>query len=157
MRRNNPHPAVELPLGGSSSDVGITLSDPVVKLVARSPVYVPLEAPLLSIAQVMAEESIGTVLVRGPHGPSGIVSERDLVRSLAEGADAHRVQARDVMNADVVFVSATDTIGDAARRMLEHEIRHLAVKRGDAIIGVVSTRDILAVYSDEPDHVTTGR
>jgi uncharacterized protein (DUF2267 family)/CBS domain-containing protein len=128
----------------------------VVKLVARSPVYVPPEAALVSIAQVMAEESIGTVLVRGPHRPSGIVSERDVVCALAEGADARRLPARDVMSPDVVYASSTDTIRDVGRRLLEHGIRHLAVNRGDTIIGVVSMRDVLAVYSDEPDHDGAG-
>lgn len=153
---NNDPPPVEPLLGAAASTIGIALSDPVVKLVARSPVSVPAEAPLIRVAHIMVEESIGCVLVSGPHGPSGIISERDVVAALAEGADARKLRACDVMSPDIAWVSSTDTISDVACRMLEYEVRHLAVKQGGSIIGIVSMRDVLAVYSDEPNHDTAG-
>lgn len=150
MTTNDPPPLspVELPLGTSARDAGIALSDAVVKLVGRSPVYVPGEATLPEIARIMSEESIGVVLVTGPHGPAGIVSERDIVAALGESPDARSLRARDVMSAYVACVQLTDTIGDAARRMLEDNIRHLAVSRGDVVVGVVSMRDVLTIYSN---------
>jgi signal-transduction protein with cAMP-binding, CBS, and nucleotidyltransferase domain len=143
---------VEQPSGESAFGPGIVPSDPVVKLVARSPLYVSPDATVLSIAEVMVEECVGAVLVRGPSEPGGIVSERDVVAAVAGRADVHRLTARDVMTTDLACVKATDTIRAVARRMVDKEVRHLAVTRGGVTIGVVSMRDVLTVFSDEPDH-----
>jgi|SRR5581483_5767304 len=147
-RSQRPSLPVEFPLGKGAGDGGIVLSDPVVKLIGRSPVYVCGETSLPDVARAMSEESIGTVLVSGADGPSGIVSERDIVGALESGADVRSLCARDVMSPDIAYAELTDTIGDTARRMLERAIRHIVVARGDVPIGVVSMRDILAIYSD---------
>jgi len=122
---------------------------PVLPLVPRSPVQVLLDTPLREVAAVMAEEAIGAVLVRGPHGPAGIVTERDIVAALAEGADPDQERARDVMTADLAVVSSTETVLTAAELLLAHEIRHLPVTAGLATVGVVSIRDVLAAVVDD--------
>jgi CBS domain-containing protein len=121
--------------------------DPVVKLIARTPVFVALDATLREVARILAEESIGAVLVRGPLGPAGLLSERDIVAALAEGADPDHDRARDFMTPELASVPATATIVDARERMLEHEIRHLGVAKGDTTIGLISMRDVLAALS----------
>jgi CBS domain-containing protein len=62
----------------------------------RQPVHVLLDTTLRACARVMAEESIGAVLVRGPYAPAGVLSERDVVTALAEGAHSDRDRARDL-------------------------------------------------------------
>ena len=143
-----PVAPVELRLDGGAGDQRITPADPVVKLVGRSPVYVGADATLSQISRTMSDESIGTVLVRGPRGPGGIVSERDLAFALATVATARPLRAGDVMCPDIAFATAAETIGDTARRMLDREVRHIVVTRGDVVIGVVSMRDVLATYSE---------
>jgi CBS domain-containing protein len=112
-------------------------------------VHVLLDTTLRAVAQTLAEESIGAVLVRGSHGPAGIVSERDVTAALAEGADPDRERARDRMTTDLAFIAATDTIVAAANLMLANEIRHLAVTAASTTIGIVSMRDVLALFADE--------
>src|SRR5699024_4889287 len=104
-------------------------ADSIMRLVHRRPVHVVLDMTLRECAQVMAEESIGAVLVRAPHGPAGVLTERDIVAALAEGADADSDRARDFMTADIDGVSELTTIAEAGRRMLSNETRHLAVLR----------------------------
>ena len=125
----------------------LTGSDPVMRLPHRQPVHVLLDTTLRACAQVMTEESIGAVLVRGPNGPAGVLSERDVVSALAEGAHADRERARDYMTADIDGIPETTTIAEAAREMLRNEIRHLAVTRDGRTIGVISQRDVLAVLA----------
>jgi CBS domain-containing protein len=119
----------------------------VVTLVARTPVYVSLDATLRDAARMMAEETIGALLVHGPHGPAGLLSERDITAALAEGADADRDRVRDYMTPDLASVGADATTGDAMDRMLANEIRHLVVTRGAATIGLISIRDVAAALS----------
>ncbi|MEW6470900.1 MAG: CBS domain-containing protein [Actinomycetota bacterium] len=122
-------------------------TDPVLRLPHRQPVHVGLDTTLRACAQVMADESIGAVLVRGLHGPAGVLSERDIVAALAEGADADRDRARDFMTPDIDAVPETTPIADAAREMLRNEIRHLVVTRDGKTVGLISSRDALAVLA----------
>jgi len=131
-------------------------SDSVMRLVHRAPVTVFLDTTLRECAQVMAEESIGAVLVKGNHGPAGILSERDIVAAVAGGAGVDFHRARDFMTADVDTVPETASIAHAAQEMLRNEIRHLAVSHGERAVGLISMRDVLQVLAGACD-VTIGR
>jgi CBS domain-containing protein len=120
----------------------------VLRVIARSPIFVDLDTPLRQVALLMAEESIGVVLVRALHGTAGIVSERDLVAALAAGADPDSERARDVMTADLACVPIDTTVLSVADLMLENEIRHVLVVTEQSTVGVVSMRDILTVLAD---------
>lgn len=127
----------------------LTAADPVMRLVHRTPVWVHLDTTLRACAQIMADESIGAVLVKGPHDPTGVLSERDIIAAVASGAGVDTHLARDFMTADVDSVDELATIGDAVAEMLRNEIRHLAVRRGDHTVGLISMRDLLAVLATE--------
>lgn len=130
-------------------DDGIPLTprDHVEKLVTRSPVYVLLDTTLPEIAAVMAEESIGVVLVRAPHGPAGIVSERDLALAIAADEEPDLTRARDVMTPDLACIGAEESILSAANVMLANEIRHLVVTSGPVTMGLVSMRDVVGILA----------
>ncbi|HVW35457.1 MAG TPA: CBS domain-containing protein, partial [Acidimicrobiia bacterium] len=106
-----------------------------------------LDTTLRECARLMVEEGIGAVLVRGPHGPVGVLSERDVMSGLAEGADPDRDRARDHLTPEIDAVPEMTPIVEAGREMLRNEIRHLALARGDRTVGVISIRDVLAVLA----------
>ena len=119
-------------------------------LLKRPAVEVPPETTLREVAEILAGEPIGAVLVRGPRPagapgsrPEGIVSERDIVRALAEGLDPDDTRAEDVMTLDLASVAPGDTIRVAAQAMLANEVRHVPVTQDGVVIGVVSERDAL--------------
>ncbi len=113
------------------------------RLIARDPVQVWPDATLRDIAELLERDQIGAVLVRGGDGASGIVSERDLVRAVAEGADPDTERADDFMTYEIVSVDAATPVLQVARMMLEGEIRHLPVHDGEGLLGIVSIRDVL--------------
>jgi CBS domain-containing protein len=123
----------------------IGLRDPSAALVRRGAVYVWPDTTLREIAETLERESIGLVLVRREGGVAGVVSERDLVRAIAEGADLDGDRAADLMTYDITFVDAEDPIQRVAELMLEGEVRHVAVHDGDNKSGVISMRDLLPV------------
>lgn len=118
--------------------------DAVRVLLGRAPVTIATNATLREGAAALTEESIGVILVSGAHR-GALVSERDIVRALADGADPDTEQVGNVMTLDVLTVGPEETISDVTGRMLESEIRHVPVVEGDHVIGVVSARDLLAV------------
>ena len=124
--------------------------DPVRELLRRPTVVVDVDTSLADVAATLSEEMIGAALVRrtviaeeGITHPHGLVSERDITRAVAGGLDLDTAQAADVMAVDLAFAEAGDTILRVATRMLANGIRHLPVRDGDTVIGVVSERDVL--------------
>jgi len=119
------------------------------RVATRPAVFVHANETLRAVAATLVEESIGAALVRGPHGAVGLVSERDIVRALADGADADRTSASEVMAEELVTVHSSDDLLDAVHRMLDNEVRHLPVQEGGVTLGMVSARDALRAVTEE--------
>lgn len=114
-----------------------------IETVATRPVVlVDGQASLRRLAQLLTDESIGVAIVRGHHPPT-LVSERDLVRAIADGARPDRATVDDIMTLDVACASRLEPLGAVAHTMLDNEIRHVPVVDDGAVVTVVSGRDIL--------------
>lgn len=123
-------------------------SDPVERLVSGPAVEVHADDTLTRIAELMVEDSIGLVVVRGEQPLVGVVSERDIVRAVAEGADFESDRAGDVMALETVSVPADATVAEATQLMIDGGVRHLPVVKGDKVVGVVSIRDLVSAQLD---------
>jgi CBS domain-containing protein len=123
-------------------------NSPVRDVMSRGAVTVDEKLTLRSVSAVLAELDIGVALVARPDDSVGIVSERDVVRALADGADPDEVWAADVMMEEIVVAEPEETILDVAQRMVEEGVRHVAVVERGVIVGVVSARDLLPVLTD---------
>lgn len=107
------------------------------------------------VAAALAADEIGAVLVEGAHGPVGIVSERDIVTALGTGEDPDTLQARDLMVTDLVTAGPDSTVGEVVDMMLNAGVRHLPVVADGRPVGMVSTRDVVAMRAvGEPDPPT---
>jgi CBS domain-containing protein len=102
-------------------------------------------ATLQSAVHTLADHRIGALLVLGPdRRVVGILSERDVVRALAErGADVLHEPLSQVMTRMVVTCARADTIGDIMERMTTGKFRHLPVVEQDRLVGVVSIGDVV--------------
>ncbi|MBW0119430.1 CBS domain-containing protein [Pseudonocardia abyssalis] len=120
-------------------------TDTVRSIMVEGPATVGPGDSLLAVAEQLVAGEIGAVLVRAPGGPVGLLSERDLVTAFVSGGDLGTEQAGDVMTADLVTAGIDETIASAGRRMDEAGVRHLPVRDGEAVVGLVAQRDVLAV------------
>jgi len=118
-------------------------AEPVRSLITRPAVFVHLDDSLRRLAGILTEESIGAAVVRGT-SPIALVSERDVVRALAEGASPDTTTVREVMTEDVAVAEPREPAADVMARMLDNEIRHVPVVDDGVVIGMVSARDVLA-------------
>ena len=99
---------------------------------------------LAAAAVRMQDEQVGSLVVLEHGRFAGILTERDLVRALAEGADPEVATVADYMTAAPAVVTSDATVREVAATMLELECRHLpVVDSGGAVLGMVSIRDLL--------------
>lgn len=115
-------------------------------LVQRGTVTVTPAATLRDVAVVMEREEVGAVVVVTDGRAAGVLSERDIVRSVANGDDVDDDRAEDVMAIELVTVGLDATVEAAAVVMEAGNIRHLPVVDDEKVVGVVSIRDVLAAY-----------
>jgi CBS domain-containing protein len=121
----------------------IAPTDPISTIASAVVAEVDSAQTLRSVAEELAAGEIGAVVVRIPGRPSGLVSERDLVPVVASGADVATVQAADVMSAELVTAAPDDSIVEVGTRMLDAGVRHVVLRKGDEVVGIVSIRDVL--------------
>jgi CBS domain-containing protein len=120
---------------------------PISSLVGDTVVRVRGEATLLEVADVLHDGEIGVVAVGEDDLPDGVVSERDLVRALAERRDPATTTAADIAHSPVRYVDPRATIDEVATEMMTSWVRHAFVAEGGTLVGVVSARDLLGVMA----------
>jgi len=129
----------------------MTTPDAAIRTVATmAPVWAEPGHTLRTMADTMHRHRCGALLVHNREGGIGIVTERDLVRALAEGADADGSWVTDVMTRNVLTTSADEPILSVAALLSEAGIRHaVLVDEHDAVVGVASLRDLVRPLLDE--------
>jgi CBS domain-containing protein len=80
--------------------------------------------------------------------PLGIITEADIVHTVADGRDVNEVRIRDVMTTGPVVVAADTSIPDAAETMTTGDFRHLPVVGVAGLTGIVDIRDICRALLD---------
>jgi CBS domain-containing protein len=123
----------------------------IVKDVMSSPVVTLAEdATSNGVAHIMDENELGCVIVTNKAGnPVGILTERDLViRVLAKNLKPDAIKAKDIMTSPLVTIEPDATVSEAARRMSRLNIRRLGVIYKGNLVGLVSSKDILAVMPE---------
>ena len=91
------------------------------------------------------------VVLDGPaNRPIGLITEADIVHTVADGKDVNEVRIRDLMTKSPRVIAATTSIRDAAETMLGGRFRHLPVVDGSELSGIVDIGDICRALLDQP-------
>jgi CBS domain-containing protein len=105
---------------------------------------------LRQAAQQMVRRKVGAAVVMDPEGEGpGIVTERDLLRSIAEGQDPDAELVGDHLTAELVLAEPDWSLEEAAVAMVRGGFRHLVVVDGGETVGVLSVRDIVRCWTDD--------
>lgn len=98
----------------------------------------------------LAEHNIGAMVVVGPDGVLGIVSERDVVRRLHElGADVLTLPVSEIMTNVVVTCEPGDSVDSLSGLMTNNRVRHVPVIEDGELAGIVSIGDVVKTRMEE--------
>jgi CBS domain-containing protein len=103
---------------------------------------------LRDCATLMAQRNVGAAVVNDPEaqGP-GIITERDILKSVGAGEDPDTERVADHLTSELVFATPDWSLEEAAAAMANGGFRHLIVIEAGEVAGVLSVRDIIRCWS----------
>ena len=110
------------------------------------------EETLRAAAQKMSERNAGAAVVidnTRVGSPPGIITERDVLESIAAGEDPDNQRVADNSTADAVTVPVDASVEQAVERMMEGAFRHLLVSHGGDVVGIISMRDLVRALTSQ--------
>jgi len=117
------------------------------EIMARDVLTVGPAASVLEAARRMHERRVGAVVVLDGQRLAGILTERDILRAVAEGRVDGSVA--DSMTRSPDTIDADDDAGHAAVLMIHGGFRHLPVVDGETVVGMISIRDLVRLTVDD--------
>jgi CBS domain-containing protein len=97
-----------------------------------------------SVRMIQNRTGAAVVLDHSLPGPA-VITERDLLRALADGLDPDLERVGDHMTGELVSASPSWPLQEAAALMVKHSIRHVLVFDGHELVGILSMRDVVRV------------
>jgi CBS domain-containing protein len=131
----------------SVTDISAPGSMPISSITGDPVARVPVEATVADVARAMVTCDVGALVIGDDPRPAALVSERDIVRAIAAGQDPATALASGVASTKLVWCDAEASIDQVGARMMDRYIRHILVERDGELVGIVSARDVLGVYS----------
>ena len=126
----------------------------ILKTKGRNVVTMTPDATLATAAKELQQRGIGAIVVLDDQGSvSGILSERDIVHTLAKaGPDSLSHPVSEVMTRRLHTCKLTDTINDLMALMTAQRIRHLPVVEQGRLVGIVSIGDVVKYRLEEIEY-----
>lgn len=102
-----------------------------------------------SAIKTMVRRDVGSVVITAHGKPIGIVTEKDILKSLAyRKAVRPDTPVEVIMSKPLITVNSNASIGDAAEMMIKRKIRRLLVKENGRYVGIVTQRDLQRAMTD---------
>jgi CBS domain-containing protein len=111
----------------------------------REVITIDRNRPVRDAAALLRERGIGALVVTGGGGPyAGILSERDIVRGLAQvGSSVLDTSVSELMSTDVAVCGPDSTVAELMAVMTERRVRHLPVLEDGRLVGMISIGDVV--------------
>ena len=105
-------------------------------------VTAPPEISIRSIAKLMVDQGVGSIVIVKENRPVGIITEKDIVKAMAEGKDPDKVSAGEIMSKPLITVRPNTPLEKAVSIMVERNVRRLPVVEEGELVGIITMKDI---------------
>jgi CBS domain-containing protein len=121
----------------------------------RHIVSVAPDTTVLDAIKIMADKTVGSLLVMDDDKICGIITERDYARKvIIKGRSSESTSVSEIMTSDVLTTSSAQTVNSCMELMSEKRIRHLPVVEDNRVIGMISIGDLVqAIISDQQEEI----
>jgi CBS domain-containing protein len=105
---------------------------------------------LRDAAAAMCRRQVGAAVVLDPEAPGpGVITERDILVSVARGDDPESERVADHLTPNLTFAAPDWSLERAAAAMIRGRFRHLVVVDGGELVGILSMRDIVRCWTED--------
>ena len=113
------------------------------------------DASVFDAIKLMADKAVGSLVVMEGGELKGIVTERDYARKvIIKGRASESTAVSEIMTADVLVATPDRTVNQCMAMMTKKSIRHLPVVADNAVVGMLSMRDLVqAIISDQQEEI----
>ncbi len=121
----------------------------------RDVISITADTSVLDAIKIMADKTVGSLLVMQGDELQGIVTERDYARKvIIKGRSSETTAVGEIMTADVCTTTSEKTVNDCMTIMTKRKIRHLPVVDDGAVVGMISIGDLVqAIISDQQEEI----
>lgn len=118
--------------------------DEILRTKGREVVTITASQSVLAAARVLVDRNIGSLVVTDGSAPTGIITERDILRLTAQvGGQLGSIPVRSAMTRDMVTARPDDGLEQMMDVMTERKIRHLPVLDRGVLVGIISIGDLV--------------
>ncbi len=121
----------------------------------RDIISVTADISVLDAIKLMAEKTVGSLLVMQGDELQGIMTERDYARKvIIKGRSSETTEVGEIMTTNVCSVTSQETVTDCMTLMTKRKIRHLPVIDDGMVVGMLSIGDLVqAIISDQQEEI----
>jgi CBS domain-containing protein len=121
----------------------------------RDVITVAADTSVLDAIKIMADRTVGSLLVMDGDELKGIVTERDYARKvIIKGRSSESTQVGEIMTAKVCTATSQKTVNQCMTVMSERKIRHLPVVDDGKVVGMISIGDLVqAIITDQQEEI----
>jgi len=121
----------------------------------RTIISIAANTSVFDAIKLMADKTVGSLLVMDGEQLKGIVTERDYARKvIIKGRSSETTQVSEIMTSDVCTVVSTDTVNNCMTVMSDRKIRHLPVVDDGVLVGMISIGDLVqAIITDQQEEI----
>lgn len=128
--------------------MALNLSVRVKAAMSKDIISVEAERSIRSAVKTMVKNDLGSVVVTKGGEPVGIVTERDIMKSIGYGKVNLDTEVGRIMSKPLISIGFDATLGEAADMMIKRKVRRLMVQQDGKYVGIITQRDLQKLMTD---------
>jgi CBS domain-containing protein len=132
----------------STPYMSLNLSLRVKAAMNRDMVTVESEDSIKAAIRKMVRGNMGSVVITDGGKPIGMLTERDILRSIAYKRVDPDSKVGEIMSKPLISIDSVATVGEAAEMMIKNKVRRLMVKENGKYVGIITQRDLQRLMTD---------